>query len=161
MKTLIVYGTTYGHAKACAEQLKGLLTTEAAVMDAVQAQSLSLAEYDQVIVGGSIYMGKVQKSVRDFCTQHQQALLDKKLGLFLCCGLPKEWEKNAAAAFPEDLRKHAAAVENFGGRADLSKMGFIHRTLTQMMAKSTAGDNNGGMLEQPENIRRMAEIMNQ
>jgi menaquinone-dependent protoporphyrinogen oxidase len=38
-----------------------------------------LGQYDQIIVGGSIHAGMIQKSVKDFCKNHTVELLDKPL----------------------------------------------------------------------------------
>lgn len=156
MKTLIVYGTTYGYAQDCAHQLKALLAGDVEVADAESAAVIALTSYDQVIVGGSVYMGKVQKSVRHFCVQNQDALLEKRLGLFLCCGLPEDFTRNTEAAFPEPLRKRALSSECFGGRMDVSKMSFIHRTVAQLMAKDEKG-KPAVVQAFPEHIQRMAE----
>ncbi|MGI6711498.1 MAG: flavodoxin domain-containing protein [Bacillota bacterium] len=43
-----------------------------------------LANYDQIIIGGSIYIGKIQKEVSRFCTDHMAQLKGKRLGLYVC-----------------------------------------------------------------------------
>ncbi len=158
MKTLIVYGTTYGYAKECAVRLKALLPGDVEVADAVGAAKLSIPAYDQVIIGGSVYMGKVQKPVRNFCIQHEAVLAEKKLGLFLCCGLPEDFDRNLSAAFPEVLVKNAVSTECFGGRMAPSQMSFIHRTVVQLMAKNQKG-NTAAVQEFPEHIQRMANTL--
>lgn len=159
MKTLIVYGTKYGYAKECASHLKTLLSGDVEMAEAASAVNLSVPTYDQVIIGGSIYMGKVQKSVRDFCIQHEAVLAEKKVGLFLCCGLPENFAQNLEAAFPETLRKRAASTECFGGRMDISRMGFLHRTVAKMMTKSVEEGKTPPVQAFPEHIQRMAEHM--
>lgn len=156
MNTLIVYGTTYGYAQDCAHQLKNRLPGSVEVVDALSAMALSLTPYDQVIIGGSVYMGQIQKPVRAFCLQNQEALREKRIGLFLCCGLAEDFTKNLEAAFPEALRSRALSMECFGGQMNLSKMSFIHRTVASMMTKSVASGKTPPVAALPENISRMA-----
>lgn len=159
MKTLIVYGTTYGYAKECAQRLKSLLPEDVEVVDAKSAMTLALEPYDQIIIGGSVYMGQVQKTVRKFCTQQLIPLQKKKIGLFLCSGQPDNFDKDVAAAFPEELRRQAISIEPFGGRMDPSKMNLIHRLITNMVAKSNDKGKAAPIQELPENIQRMADAM--
>lgn len=157
MKTLIVYGTTYGYAQECAHTLKSLLRGDVEAVDAKNALTLSLASFDQVVIGSSVYMGQVQKSVKKFCALRKEELMDKRLGLFLCCGSPESFSQTLATAFPEELRKQFISTECFGGRIDPSKMNLLHRTIMRMITKSAASGKTPSIIECPENIQKMAQ----
>lgn len=160
MKTLIVYGSTYGYTKECvqklAEQLEGVVATVNIQTEAVS----SIKEFDNVIIGGSIYMGQIQKKVKEFCTINTGELSSKRLGLFLCCGLPDNLEQSMKNSFPETLLEKAVAKEYFGGELRTKDMKFIHRMMTNMMLKAAEKEGKESPKSAPENIARFAAAMN-
>lgn len=160
MRTLIVYGSTYGYAKECVQQLTRMLKGEAIAVDAEKDDIPELSLYDAVIAGGSVYMGQVQKGVKKFCEQNAGALAGKKLGLFLCCGLPENFEQSMKNAFPEALLHSAAVKTCFGGELRPERMKFMHRTLTNMMIKAAEKEGKQGAKPMPENIEALADAMN-
>ncbi len=64
-------------------------------------------------------------------------LLQKQIGLFLCCLNEKEFEQSMANAYPEILRKHAFDVELMGGEYKMDKMNFIERYLVKKIVGVT------------------------
>lgn len=156
MKTLVVYGTTYGYAQDCAHTLAALLPGPVEVVDAASAMMLPIRAFDRIIIGSSVYMGKPQKSVVTFCTQRQQELMEKQLGLYLCCALPEGFDAAISLAFPQPLRQSAVAVANFGGRLDTAKMSFMHRTITHLILRA-ATPEAGPVQERPEALRNLAQ----
>ena len=66
MKNLIVYATKHGTVKKCAEMLKVKLNGET-VLANVNEEVPDLDNFDNVILGGSIYIGKIQKRVIKIC----------------------------------------------------------------------------------------------
>ncbi len=159
MKTLIVYGSTYGYAEDCARQLAALLPGPCEVVTADAAARLPLEGYETVVVGGSIYMGDVQKAVSAFCRDRQQELLQKRLGLFLCSGIPENFPQHLSAAFPEPLRQAAVAVANFGGRLEPARMGLMHRMVTKMMLAAAAKEGRPPVEALPEALTAFAETL--
>ena len=87
MKTAIVYATKYGCTKECAEILKTYLHGEVNILSA-KADKINLSQYDAVFIGGSVYMGKIQKEITQFCKRNLKQLLHTKIGLFVCCYTP-------------------------------------------------------------------------
>lgn len=160
MKTLIVYGSTYGYASDCVQRLKAMLKGEVAVADAEKGGVPEIGGFDAVIIGGSVYMGKIQKSVKQFCEQNAAALAAKKLGLFLCCGLPEEFEQSLKNSFPAALLESAAVKACFGGELRMDRMKFVHKAITNMMVKANEKSGKQGAAPLPENIEKLAEAMN-
>lgn len=160
MKTLILYGTQYGYTADCAKQLADLLEGETALIDLTRQGAPSLEGYDTVIVGGSIYMGKVQEQVSGYCAAHTGELLQKRLGLFLCCGLPENLSQTLANSFPEELRKTAKAIGCFGGELRKSRMKPMHKFISSVMEKANA--KNGGTLPKadPQAVKNFAQALN-
>jgi len=154
MKTLIIYATKYGTTADCAALLKNKLSGEVTIADINKTNPL-LKGYDQIIIGGSVYIGKTAKKLRNFCTANAGELRNKKLGLFLCCALTDQAEQVFADSFPAELLKAAKAKGIFGSEARLDKMGFLDKTIIKAVTK---GDFSNFKISH-ENIERFAKQM--
>jgi len=138
MKTLIAYATRYGCAKKAAEALRERLGGEVALVDLKTDGDPDPGPFDAVIVGGSIQAGSVQKRVRAYCAARSSVLLEKRLGLYLCCMYEGDVAaKQLADAFPETLRNHATASGLFGGELDFEKVGFVARLVVKKVVGVT------------------------
>ena len=154
MKTLIVYASKYGFTTDCVNLLKNKLQGEVTTVDINKVTSqLSLKEFDTVIIGGSIYVGKVSKKLREFCEKNLDALNQKKIGLFLCCALVENEAQFFTDNFPASLLENAKAKKTFGSDARLEKMGFLDKTLIKAVTK---GDFSSFKISE-ENIDAFAE----
>lgn len=89
-------------------------------------------KYDFVIIGGSIHAGEVQSKIKNYCVKNTDLLLEKKLGLYLCCmekgDIAKRQFENA---YPDKLRKHASAKALVGGEFEFDKMSFFEKTIVK------------------------------
>lgn len=161
MKIAIVYATKYGCTKKCAEILKSYLHGEISILSA-KSNKISLSQYDAVFIGGSVYMGKIQKEITYFCKRNLKQLLHKKVGLFTCCYTSKETDGFFETLFPTELINHASYVTSVGGEMDYEKMNFLYRKLFQSL-KKIDGFNDG--FREPEidkeEIKKLAEAVNQ
>lgn len=156
MKTLIVYATKHGFAEKCSELLKDKLSGEVMAVNIRKDAIPSLSSFDKVIIGGSIYIGKIQKEISAFCTENLDVLKDKKIGLFIC-GMQKDNIKTEiATSFPNDLLTHASAKECFGGEFIMKNMNALERFIIKMVAKTKSDVSNTS----EENIDRLAKVMN-
>jgi menaquinone-dependent protoporphyrinogen oxidase len=137
MKTAFLYATKYGCVEQCGKAIEEKLN---GVMDFYNLQSnkeVDLTQYDKIIIGGSIYVGRIQKEVTQFSLDNLNNLTDKKLGLFICClSEGEEAETELRNAYPEALLEQAAVKEYFGGQAILSKMKFFDRFIIKKVAKT-------------------------
>lgn len=159
MKTLILYSSTYGYARECAEQLARELGKETEIMDIAKDAPASLEAYDSVILGGSVYMGQLHKKLKDYMQSHKSELLRKKLGLFVCSGLPDSVEEVFAANFPKELMDAAYSRGYFGGVLNKSKMSLGHKMITKMMESVNKKEGKSGPEPRPEGIKKLAEAM--
>ena len=160
MKTIIIFGSTYGYTKECMNKLVEQLKGEVVLVNVGTDTIPPIDKFDNVIMGGSIYMGQIQKKVKAFCASNVDLLKNKRLGLFLCCGLPENFEQNIKNAFPEELVKKAIAIESFGGELKIEKMKLVHRILTGVMKKAAAKEGKEPIKQMPENITKLAAIIN-
>lgn len=136
MKTLIAYSTTLGCTEQCASKLKEDLGNGVEMVRISRRRRYNLQEYDNIIIGGSIHEGMIQRSVFKFCENNLEVLLLKQVGLFVCCMDPDANEQELIdRAFPEKLRKHALASGFFGGELNIKKMNLLQKIMTRKAAR--------------------------
>jgi len=155
MRTLIVYATKYGFTKTCADILAKKLGENVDIYD-LNSNLPDLMKYDKVIIGGSIYAGKIRKPVMRFCSDNLDTLKGKKLGLFIC-GMAKEEDaqKQIVSSFPEDLLAVCAAKGYFGGECNYEKMNFLEK----FIMKKITGSKQSQSRVAEDNITRFAGLM--
>ena len=166
MKTLIVYATKYGCAEKCGKILAEKLSGAVDLCNLKETKDIDLDPYGKIIIGGSIYAGKVQKEVTRFCLDHGEELLKKNLGLFICGMLQDKAEEELEHAFGPELIKHALVHEFLGGEFRFKRMNFVERLMVKMVTK---GDKNLPSIDMSkdlsaiseEKILKLARIMNQ
>lgn len=166
MRTLITYATKYGCTEKCAKALAEKFSGQVDLQDIKRANPEQISAYDKVVIGGSIYMGRISPLISKFCTQNRVELERKSLGLFICCLRDGELaEAELQQAFPEGLFSKAKAKEYFGGELTYKKMGLVDRLITKMVSKADENfpvfdaDRNVSVLK-TEKIERFAQIMN-
>ncbi len=137
MKTLIVYATKYGSTEKCAKYLQKQLPGEA-VLYCVQKKDPipELESFDAVVLGGAIYVGRLQKPMRQFITQNTDALLKQKLGLFFVGATPDEKAADIWKNFPGPLLRHASVKETFGGEVQTDRLTFFDRKIMSFVQKN-------------------------
>ncbi len=157
MKTLIVYGTKYGCTEECAVRLKKEIAGEVDLYNVRGAKDINLSDYNSIIIGGSIYMGKIQKEVSEFCSKQLDVLKNKKVGLFICCmrdgDVAKEELNNA---FPKELIDNAIVRESFGGEFIFKKMNFMDKLIVKKVSKIDKDTSSISV----DSINRFAKLMN-
>ncbi|MDF2503985.1 flavodoxin domain-containing protein [Clostridium sp.] len=155
MKTLIIYATKHGFAEKCSKLLKDKLSGEVTTVNIKKDTISSLSSFDKVIIGGSIYMGRIQKEINTFCTENLDILKDKKIGLFIC-GMQKDnIDASLNNSFPPDLLNHASVKESFGGEFILKNMNPLERFIIKMVAKTKSDVSSIS----EESIDKLARIM--
>lgn len=146
MHTIVLYSTKYGGTKVCAEHIAALMPGKTTLHCLDENPEADLSPYDCVALGCSIYISKPRKAVRQFARMHEKELLEKPLGLFMCC--IQDIEKNVTDQFdltyPRALQEHALAMESFGGLVNFTKLKTMDRIFMNMIAgdlrKKTGGD---------------------
>ncbi len=159
MRTLIAYASKHGTTKKAVEKLAEELTGDIVILNLEDKSAFKtrIEDFDRIIIGGSIYIGKIQKSVRRFCDANLEKLLKaEKLGLFICCGDDERDMEQMVNSFPDMLIERAEVKGYFGYEYDLKKVGFIQRT----MLKKAAGVEESESNIKYDNISRFAEEFN-
>lgn len=160
MKTLIVYATKYGSTKKCAELVKTFLDGDTRIAQ-IKNDAIALSEYNSVIVGGPVYMGKMHSDISAFCKRYKNQLLSKRLALFACCYTPSEDAQYLKKLFPKELLGHSLCTTTVGGIMDYKKMNFFYRKMFQSLKKI---DDFNKEFTEPEiridDIRKIANAIN-
>lgn len=84
MNTLITYATKYGSTKTCAQRLAKEMTGNVSIIELKKNLKIDINDYDTIIIGSSIYMGRYLGAVRKFVYRNADILKKKRLGLFIC-----------------------------------------------------------------------------
>ncbi|MNW58452.1 Protoporphyrinogen IX dehydrogenase [menaquinone] [compost metagenome] len=158
MNTLIVYATKYGCTEKCAEMLSQELDGHVDLINLKKVKDIDISKYEKVIIGGSIYIGKIQKEVTEFCSKHIEQLKNKRIALFICGmqegdAIQSELNQN----FNAELIERAEAKEWFGGEFTFKKMNFLERFIVKKVVKVTTDQSN--ILQ--DHIHRLAQVINQ
>ena len=116
MKTLIVYAGKTGTTEKCALKLEKLLEGETTVINMMKDRLPELDSFENIIIGGSIRIGKVQKQTRNYAKKNCDRLSGKKIGIFLCMGEKEnKFEEYLKANFDSDFLKLVSVKGFFGG----------------------------------------------
>lgn len=137
MTTAIVIATKYGATAEIAERLAGEIPGGARVMDLADGEP-DLADHPTVVLGTAIYAGKPLPAMRRFASSLD--VTGRRIGLFVGGMEPDPLKRDLelAAAYPEELRRHAIAMAFLGGRFQLAKMRPIERAAIWVIAKVTS-----------------------
>lgn len=154
MNTLIVYATRYGCSESCAKILSGKLQGKVDIHNLKEGQAVNLSQYEKVIIGGSIYVGKIQKEVSEFCAKHLEELKQKKVGLYVCGMLKEKAEIELNDNFPTELLKYAVAKEFFGGKFNFKKMNIFVKFIVKNITKT---DKTLPKMDQNKEISTVSE----
>ncbi len=144
MKCLIVYCSSHGTTEKAVRFLsEGLGGNVLAVDLKRDKEKFDLANFDTVIIGGSIHAGNIQRKIKQFIKNNLDTLLEKDVGLFLCCMHDGESAiEQFNNAFPHELRKNSAAMGLFGGEFLLSEMNFLEKQIVKKVSGATIDQSN-------------------
>ncbi|MGL5692637.1 MAG: flavodoxin domain-containing protein [Peptostreptococcaceae bacterium] len=150
MKTLIVFGSNYGSTEECAKMLKNYIGQNCEVINVNNIKNTSLNKYENIIIGSPVYAGMFNKEIKEFIENNKDELINKKIGLFMCCmSNGEKINEQFEANLPKEILNNAVIKENFGGEFNFSKMNFLERSIVKMIAKK---DKSLGKVDGKSNI---------
>jgi menaquinone-dependent protoporphyrinogen IX oxidase len=154
MKGLIVYKGKYGATLQYAEWLGAELSLP--VMTTGEMTSEILNRYDYVVIGGSVYVGKLQ--VRDWLKRVIPVLKNKKVFCFIVCGTPMHKKEKLREILwnniPPELctEKH---IHFLPGRMIKERLSMFDRFMLKMGAKMQKDPEEGkAMLQDVDNVKK-------
>ncbi len=137
MKTAVIYISNHGTSEKVAKHIaNSKLHREVNLYNLRDKQTFSLEAYDSIVLGCSIHAGSPQCKMKKFIKNNEELLLQKTIGLFLCCMNEPEFESQFERAYPENIRDHAKAFVIPGGEFLLHKMNFIEKAIVKKVAKT-------------------------
>ena len=72
MKTIIVYASKHGCVEKCAQLLTAKIAGAVQLCNLTGEKNVQIADFDTVIIGGSIHAGRIQKEIAVFCERNKQ-----------------------------------------------------------------------------------------
>lgn len=158
MKNIIVYSTKYGATEIAANSLKDILKDETISVNIKKQKVNELDSFDNVILGGSIYIGKIQKELINFIKKNIDIILMKKLGLFICSGAhgSDAEDQQFIDVFPEEINNKAIIKKNLGNIVDFNKMSFLDGFALKVVKKI----NQNYYIISEDRIKEVANIFN-
>lgn len=156
MKTLIIYESKHGCTEKCSMILKDKLQGEVTTINISNQDIPNIEFFHNIIIGGSIYIGKIQSKIRNFCFENINILKNKKVGFFICCMNRDNEEMQLNSSFPEELLTHASAIGYFGGEFIFKSLNVLEGFIVKKVAKT----NKDISTISEENISKFAKLIN-
>jgi menaquinone-dependent protoporphyrinogen oxidase len=141
VKTLIAYATRYGATTGTSEEIAKVLLEEGfdvKVVNLKEEKIRDISEYDLIIVGSGMQMGKWTSESDDFLRRFNKDLDQKKFALFVSSmktvsereGKMKDVEEIRKVALEDKVTQfnlHPVALGLFGGVMNFNRMNFLFR----------------------------------
>ncbi|HET9303386.1 MAG TPA: flavodoxin domain-containing protein [Propionibacteriaceae bacterium] len=144
-KILIAYGTTEGQTSRIADHIADVIRkhgVEAQALDLKGSKDVSPADYDAVIVGGSIHMGKHQEDVADF-VRTNRAALERLPSAFFSVSLAAHGDMENAEAYVANFEQqtgwHPTKVGLFSGALLYREYGLLKRWMMKRIVRDKPG----------------------
>ena len=141
-KYLLIYSTKYGSVLEISNLIKQELFYKNIDIEMINVkllkETINFDNYEKIILGGSIYVGKLQKEILDFINKYQENLLKKPLALFVAAGEENEEKQKwqLEKAFPAEIVRHSFLQSTLGYAVYLEKMSFIERLVVRFLKKA-------------------------
>jgi menaquinone-dependent protoporphyrinogen oxidase len=137
MKILIAFGSKTGTTENCAKKIKeamGQVKTD--IIDLNHNRHLELSQYDAIIIGTPLYMGRIHGKVKRLLEKNSALLMSKELHFFICgLALGDEGVSLFKKKITNDLYNHAKQVKQLGGEAHLEKLNPFYRLIMKKILK--------------------------
>jgi menaquinone-dependent protoporphyrinogen oxidase len=141
VRALVVFGTRYGATTGTSEEIAKVLREEGfevKVVNAKKEKIKGISEYELIVVGSGMRMGKWTGEAEDFLKEFQKELQQKKLAIFASTmktvsereGKTEDVAQMRKASLEDKVAQynlHPIALGFFGGVLDYNKMGFLFK----------------------------------
>ena len=156
MKTAIIYASKHGTTRKVADLIKTKLNGDQTVLfNLAEEKHPEFRNFDRILIGSSVYAGSIQPKVRKFVEQNMIGLLQKEIGIFVCCLFFEKANEQIDKGFPEILRKHAKSVKHLGGEFRFEEMNAIERLLVRKISGVTQNVSKIDIVEIDEFINQI------
>lgn len=169
LKILILYASHTGSTKYCVELLAKKLEAvhEITLTDIKTAQPVP-SEFDAIVLAGSIRMGKLDKTLKNYIKENKSTLSAMPTAVGLCCGLPRLFDEYVETQLPKDLIC-SLGHHLFGGELKPEKLHGLDKLFVKIARNSIqtqdfeqSEDNLHDLPELlPENVTLLADKIKQ
>ncbi len=132
-KRLILYAGKYKTTKECAQLLADKFYEHVKLCSIADVQSVSLQDYDQIIFGASVHESRISRKMNQWIKKHQNHLLHKEIGIFLCAYHDEKCGLYMKLNFPIEILEQAKVKMCFGAHLDYSTMSWLDRFLMKLI----------------------------
>ena len=139
MKIAIIYTTVGGTTKECASLLKKELKNQTVELFEMGKELPDFAEFDVVVVGFPIVMGRAHKEARRFLKLRADDFKKTKTAYYICCGFVDCFEEYAEKCIPEELRQCAIDTACLGGSLDPDRFKGFNRFIVKAVRSEILG----------------------
>jgi len=141
MKTLILFATKHGAAEEIAKKIAGHIDN-AETFNLKNENLPKISDYDQIIIGSSIYAGNFRKEAKAFLTQNTDELSKKKLALFASGMGEPDNDEAFKSNVPEAILQASTVSSILGGIYDPKKFNFFERLIMKIVTKQSGYFSN-------------------
>lgn len=153
MQTLIVYGSKEGQTQKIADYIAGVLRDKGQTVTTLPVEQFtadrSLGDYDAVIVGGSIHVGKYPKHLVKFVSTNLNRLNNIPSAFFTVClaiNSQQSDSQKAALKYGTDFLAQTgwqpALTATFAGAVTYTRYNFITRFIMKRISKKEGGSTD-------------------
>ena len=114
MSTIIIYISKSGATKRCAEILAKNIS--GSVLCDIQKHIPLIDDFDTIIIGSGIRMGKIYKPMNKFIKKNLSLLMSKSTAIFLCNYYSETFLKAIENNIPKELSESVICIESLGGK---------------------------------------------
>lgn len=144
MKIAIIYTSVGGTTRECAELLKKELKTHDVDLFDLSKCDPELSEYDTIVVGFPIRMGKAEKKARNYIKTHLEDFKKSHIAYYICCGFVDCFEEYAEKTIPDVLRERAVAISCLGGSLEPSRFKGLDKLVVKAVRAEILGGGENG-----------------
>lgn len=148
MNYLVIYASKYG----ITEKAVGILKEEILESGDHKVTTVNikkngvpkLESFDFVVLGSSIYIGSINKRLKNYIEENKEALLGKRTGVFICGSAPtlEALEKEMNLNIEKNVLENAEARSFFGFGYNIEGMGFLDKMMIKKVAKITVNEEH-------------------
>ncbi len=142
MNILIAYATKTGTVEICAKKLAEAFPSHKVSLVNLSDSQPNALEFDFIVVGGSIRMGKLHKAAYKFIEKNLDKIKGKKSAYFICNGLPDNTDKYLKNAFPRGTSDTAVLLDSFGGELKPDKQRGIDKFIVKSILNSSKANED-------------------
>lgn len=139
-KTAIIYCSNFGTTGKVANMIADRIASDndVTVISLTDNPTPDISDYDKIILGNSVFMGKTGNNMLNFCYDNKEALENKTIALYSCGVNANNGKKREEPpkAFPEDLYLIAKADGFMGGEYDLEGVSAFRKRMIKRVAKA-------------------------